>query len=484
MIRIFSPIIITLLFIMSLPAAAVDVVLTLDRSLSMKANDPDRDSIKGAELFGQLLNNQDRLALTSFAQNSKCLLPLTPIADENAQQKLTEHTQQLQMSGIRTNFESALRVGYQIYQDQPAAPNDEKVLILFSDGQLNLGTDEANQTAQTTIFEELIPKFQADHIRILGVAFSPEADLEFLSKIAEATGGQAFRAEKPTDIYDAFVRLFEQTDQPLIAPIINDEVTVDANMKELNVLVKRNAGDGAIQLTTPTGQQIDATTKRPNINWESSTYFDQVRIQQPEAGIWKVKADNENKKAYIKSELDLRVTLPTLARFGDTILVTAQLTYQGAPINPEIVKDAQFSATVFDAGGAKIQTLELTTNATDLATYDYRGVLKFEHSGPFEVQVIAKHPDFQRQKNRFITLVKQVHPNLTQTPEPQATQPQNASASIMQPISDAAARQSAIFILIVSNLALLAIVGIGVGIWWWRRSKLTKTDTEDFDLDD
>ncbi|MBK1640867.1 hypothetical protein CKO12_03030 [Chromatium okenii] len=483
MIRIFPLIIITLLLIVSLPTTAVDVVLTLDRSLSMKGTDPDRDSIKGAELFGQLLSDHDRLALTSFAQNSKCLLPLTPIADENMPQKFTEHTQQLQMSGIRTNFESALRVGYQIFQDQPADPNDDKVLILFSDGQLNLGTEEANHTAQATIFDELIPKFQADHIRVLGVAFSPESDLEFLTKIAEATGGQAFRAEKPTDIYDAFVRLFEQTDQPLIAPIVNNGVQVDENVKELNVLVKRNAGDGAVQLTTPTGQQIDVTTKRPNVAWKSSSYFDQVSIQQPEAGIWKVNADNEHKKAYINSELDLRVTLPTLARFSDTVVVAAQLLYQGTPINPEIVKNTRFMAVVFDAGGTKMQELELTTNATELATYDYRGILKFEHPGPFEVQVTATHPDFQRQKNRFITLVKQIHPNLTQPAAQDATAARSTNES-SQPISDEAARKSAIFILIISNLALLAVIGIGVGIWWWRRSKIAKTESEDFDLDD
>jgi hypothetical protein len=485
MIRTFTLIFISILIFFSLPVTAVDVVLTLDRSLSMKGNDPDRESIKGAELFGQLLSAQDRLALTSFAQSSECLLPLTPMTDNDMQQKFSALTQKLQMSGIRTNFESALRVAYQIYQDQPATPANEQVMVLFSDGQLNLGTEEANQAAQAAIFNELVPKFQAAGIRILGVAFSPEADLEFLKKIAEATGGQAFRAEKPADIYDAFVRLFEQTDQPLSTSIVNDEVQVDKNVKELNLLVKRDAGDAPMQLTTPTGQHINAETNKRGVDWKHSTYFDHVSIQQPEVGTWKVTAENNNKKAYMKSELDLQVTLPALARFSDTIIVGAKLIYQGIPVNPEIVKNTQFRAVSFDEHGTKLQELELTASSVDLSAQDHRGALTFAQPGAFEVQITAINPDFQRQKNRFITLVQQVHPGLTQKlliERPESTV--NNMSSVVQTVSEEAARQSAIFILIVSNLGILAAIGIGVGIWQWRRPRPTKTDDDDFDFND
>jgi hypothetical protein len=69
--RILIFVFITLVSLTSLSVSAVDVVLTMDRSLSMKGNDPDRESIKGAELFTDLLDSNDQLALTTFAQSSE-----------------------------------------------------------------------------------------------------------------------------------------------------------------------------------------------------------------------------------------------------------------------------------------------------------------------------------------------------------------------------------------------------------------------------
>ncbi|PQJ95646.1 vWA domain-containing protein [Chromatium okenii] len=357
--RILIFVFITLVSLTSLSVSAVDVVLTMDRSLSMKGNDPDRESIKGAELFTELLDSNDQLALTTFAQSSECLLPLTPLTVPNTRQQLSSSLEALQMSGIRTNFESALRVAYQMYQDQsPQTTPKKRVMVLFSDGQLNLGSEEANQAAQQAIFNEVVPKFQSAGIRILGVAFSPEADLNFLSQIADATGGLAFRAEKPSDIYDAFVRLFEQTDQSLSAPIVNNEVKVDAKVDALKLLVKRDANNGLVELTNPSGHRFGAADKELGVEWKRTPYFDHVTIQKPEIGTWKVKTDNDNKRAYIDSDLDLQIKLPTLARFSDEVIIAAKLTYHGLPINPEVIKNISFSAIVFDNTETTIQQLD------------------------------------------------------------------------------------------------------------------------------
>lgn len=483
--RTFVFVFTTLFGLINLPVGAVDVVLTMDRSLSMKGNDPDRESIKGAELFTELLGNDDQLALTTFAQNSECLLPLTPLTAPKARQQIDSSLEQLQMSGIRTNFESALRVAYQMYQDQPsqATPN-QRVMVLFSDGQLNLGSEEANQAAQQAIFNELVPKFQAAGIRILGVAFSPEADIDFLNQLADATGGQAFRAEKPADIYDAFVRLFEQTDQSLTAPIINNEVKVDAKVDTLKLLVKRDPENGIVELTNPSGHHFNATNQEPGVEWKRTPYFDHVTIQKPEPGTWKVKADNDDKRAYIDSDLDLQIKLPTLARFSDEVIVAAKLTYQGSPINPEVIKNTHFSATVFDSADTAVQQLELTPSSVDLLAQDQRGVLKVPHSGAFEIRVTASGVDFQREKTRFITFVDTNRASLT-APQPGMNHYTSEFAAtetppILDPIKEQATKRSALLVLVFANLGILAVVGIGAGIWWWRKPRPAK-ENNDFD---
>ncbi|WP_295408670.1 vWA domain-containing protein [uncultured Thiocystis sp.] len=461
------------------PVDAVDVVLTLDRSLSMKGNDPNRDSLKGAELFSELLGAEDRLALTTFAQESERLLPLTPLSDTGTRERIASLIQQVRMDGIRTNFEAALRTASRLFPDQPPDPAHPRVLVLFSDGELNLGSEEANQTSRAAIVEEIIPTFQAAGIRILGVAYSPEADLAFLRQLADATGGQAFRADQPADIYDAFVRLFEQTDQPLTVPVIDGAVKIDANVHELKLLVKRDTGDGPMQLTDPSGRTFGAGEQTPGVDWKSTPYFDRISIQQPEAGSWKVTADNADKKAYIESDLDMHATLPVLASLDETVTVVAKLLYRGVAVDPSLMKNTRFTATSLDASGAIQQQLELQPGASDPAARDYRGTLAFSAPGLFQVRVSAEGVDFQRQKTYFLTIVGAEHP--VPPVAPQATGlPDNATAAD-SPDSDQATQRTAFFIFLLGNLGFLALAGLGVGVWWWRRRRRIAPDEIDPD---
>ncbi|AFL76299.1 vWA domain-containing protein [Thiocystis violascens] len=462
-----------------MPAEAVDVVLTLDRSLSMKANDPNRDSTKGAELFGELLGAEDRLALTTFAQESERLLALTPLSGTGTRERVSSLIKQVRMDGIRTNFEAALRTAYRLYPDQPPDPANERVLVLFSDGQLNLGNEDANQTSRAAVIKEIIPKFQAAGIRILGVAFSPEADLAFLRRLADATGGQAFRADKPADIYDAFVRLFEQTDQPLTAPVIDGEVKVDANVRELKLLVKRDTGDGPMQLTDPSGRTFGVDEQTPGVDWKSTPYFDRISIQQPEAGSWKVTSDNADKKAYIESDLDLHATLPVLASLDETVTVVAKLLYRGVAVDPSLMKNTRFTATSLDASGVIQQQLELQPGASDPTARNYRGTFAFSTPGLFQVRVSAEGVDFQRQKTYFLTILGTEQPESANA-QAGAGSPDNATDAD-SPDSDPSNQRAAFFMLLLGNLGLLALAGVGVGVWWWRRRGRIEPDEVDPD---
>lgn len=480
------------------PALAVDVVLTLDRSLSMQGNDPNRDSIKGAELFAELLGADDRLGLTTFALQSQRLLPLTTLSDPQTRARISDIIEQVRMEGLRTNFDAALRVAYPLYPrqnpDQRPAQPSERVLVLFSDGHLNLGSEEANQRARAAVTNELVPAFQAAGIRILGVAFSADADLAFLRLLADATGGQAFRADSPADIYDAFVRLFEQTDQPLMAPIVDGEVTVDANVHELKLLVKREAGDGPTQLTDPSGRQLSADAPQPGMDWKSTPYFDRITIQEPEAGAWKVAADNADKKAYIESDLDLRASLPVLAGIDERVAVVAGLTYRGVAIAPGLMKGARFTARVLDASGATQQELELQTNPGDPTDQSYRGTLAFAAPGAYRLQVSAEGQDFQRSKAYFITIVGAERPDPITAPSAAPSAAPNQPADPLpdrtltdtdseqgQPPSAQALQRSAALILIFGNLALAGLAGLG--FWWWRRRR-GQLEPDDDDPDD
>ncbi|NEV64365.1 VWA domain-containing protein [Thiorhodococcus minor] len=93
-------------------AGSVDVVLALDHSLSMHANDPGRIGIDAAELFVELLGEDDRLALMTFGVDAVTLMPLTPLSSTGAKAQASVLLRDIVMNGRMTNFEAALSAAY------------------------------------------------------------------------------------------------------------------------------------------------------------------------------------------------------------------------------------------------------------------------------------------------------------------------------------------------------------------------------------
>ncbi len=470
------------------PSANVDVVLALDRSGSMKANDPRRDSVKGVALFAQLLNPHDRLALLSFAERAETLLPLLPLADARARARLAGLAESVAMNGSLTDFDAALRLAYEHQSEHSREPGNQRILVLFSDGRIDLGDEAANQAERAAIAGERIPQLKAAGIRVYGVAFSPKADLEFLRGLAEATGGQAFRADTPDDIYRVFVRLFEEADLPLTAPVKDNRVTVDANVHELKLLVGRESADEPIRLADPRGREIRESDPHPGMEWQRTPRFDRITIHGPEAGSWKVLGAGGEKKAYLASDLDLSVSLPALARVGEPVAVSARLTYQGQAVaDPAILKDIRFTAAVLDDSGQVLREIELRPGAAGSGSPDALGSLDFTNAGSQRIRIAAENSGFRRGKEATIALLAAPRGAVTETaaptapvaampvapapPETERTQP-SATPPALPAVAEKEIQMTALAKLVWINIGLFSLLGIAIGArWWWLRQR-------------
>jgi hypothetical protein len=444
--------------------AAVEVALALDRSLSMNHNDPSRDSLKGAELFTELLKTGDRLALLTFGHDAQILMPLKALDDQAKRKQALGLIRQVVMDGTRTDFSAALRTTYKQLSSGTRDPDAKRILVIFTDGQLNLGSEAATEQARAEIIDKLIPRFQAAGIQIHGVAFSPEGDIDFLRLLTDSTGGQAFRAQRPEDIYPAFVKLFEQTDQPLTAPVVEGRVEVDANVRELKLLVQRDASGAPTRLTDPSRRELTADDQREGVTWRRTEHFDHITIQQPEAGSWQISGENQDKRAYLESDLDLEAKLPVLATVDEAVTVAARLVYRGQGVDERLASNTAFSATVLDASGVPKQRLDLRPDITaPQTTRRHEGRLNFTAPGPYQVRVTAESESFQRTKILSMSLLP-------------ADQPPATNSDLL--FDDD--QQAALAIVIGGNLALLAIGGAVGGVWWWRRRKTgLKRDIDD-----
>ncbi|RJG48676.1 vWA domain-containing protein [Motilimonas pumila] len=188
-----------------------DVMLALDLSGSMEIEDmqltmrtTDRLSVSKKVLADFVSRREgDRLGLILFADHAYLQAPLT--YDLNTVLQLVQETE-IGLVGELTAIGEGIGLAVKRFIE---ADNEQKVLILLTDGQNTSGTVDPIKAAEYA-------KEQGVKIYTIGlgademlqrslfgsVKVNPSADLdeESLSKIASMTGGQYFRARDPDDL--------------------------------------------------------------------------------------------------------------------------------------------------------------------------------------------------------------------------------------------------------------------------------------------
>jgi len=458
-------------------SAAVEVMLALDRSLSMASNDPDRNSLTGIEVFSALLKPDDRFGVLTFASTAELRVSGKNMRGGRTHKELGDFLRTVKMDGVRTDFGAALRLGYETYARQPKEPGVDRFMVLFTDGQLNLGNKQAPQSARQAIFDEIIPLYRAAGIRIFGIAFSSEADLGFLDQLAEATGGQAFRTERPEDLYAAFVQLFEQVDIPLTTPIVGDEIVVDTNVQGLELLVKRGPSDGQMRLTDPSNRELKAGDQRPGVEWQSFDDFDHVRIQNPEAGAWKLTTSSTDKKAYIESDLDLEADMPLKVRGGEGVTVEARLVNRGPDTDATLLEGVRLEAWIHPASGWEQPPISFDSVSVDGDIHRFTGVLFFTSTGDARVELMARGRGFERTKSYQVKVVASAA-----APTVVVANGGGRPAQADEPIPAPPPQRSAAMTLLFANAVILLLLALILGGWWWRRRRLADRDESNLDV--
>ncbi len=207
-----------------LGAAAIDVVLAIDASNSMKGK-PIEAAIAAAKRFIQSLPDEARIAIVAFADSARVVVPLT--TDRG---KLTGALARLGLQPGTALYDAVTRSA-SLFGHDDAQHN----IVLLSDGANNVGTtDAATATASAS---------QADAtVFSIGVK-GGETDVQTLSQLATDTGGSyqtadtgglsALYAQLASGISDQYVIGYESDAQA--GDQINVQMT--AGGSELTALV-------------------------------------------------------------------------------------------------------------------------------------------------------------------------------------------------------------------------------------------------------
>ncbi|BBL70029.1 vWA domain-containing protein [Methylogaea oryzae] len=435
------------------PAAAyetrpLDLVLVLDTAVSMAVSDPRRLAPSAVELLLNLLPAQSRVQVFGFDRDVHTRSELR-LLDADGRRDLNWLVQNVVASPhVGSDFRPPLEAALQsLAQDR--RENARPIVLLFSDGITNVGSNDENQRQKEAVLRQTVARLHAAGIRVFAIAFSEHVDAPFLQDIAAGTSGLTMVAERTEQLSELFTTIFEIIEQPDMLPV-DRVVHVDDHVGSLSLLVNRKPeeADGTV-LISPQGDAIDATSARPDIHWTSGRGYSLVTMDHPQQGDWQLQPDSDgSRKAYIVTDVALRVEAPDLVGGGDAM----------PPINAWL---EQAGGGVMNTPGVRIQAGVTALNdsaAPDvaLALADDDGDGRFSQTlpklapGAYRITVQASVGNLQRIKEHGLTVAAAPPPR-----EPAAGDSETDSLIMLAWI----------------NLALLPMVGAAVYLRMRGRKK-------------
>lgn len=477
----------------------VDAVLVIDSSGSMKETDPKRLRVPAAKMFISLLDADDHAGLISFSDNGYPIFPLTPATQAN-QAKLFAGVDQVSQKGAYTNLYAALEKGADMLR-RDSSGERRRMLVLMSDGKMDTGDFEQDKALIAKIRGETIQALAKDGIEVYTIAFTELSDMPLLREIAERTAALSRLASNDRELHEVFSQIFESAKQPDMLPMDGGAFTVDASIEEVTVVASKAAPGVEIKLQMPDGRKIVAANAGKAVRWFKSDQFDMITVEKPPVGQWHLlSSDNRGDKAYVVTKLGLD------ARIGEApIYVDAEHTGE-AWLNddneiitkPEILGQTQLQIVINPPDG-KQQEIALADGGQngDRAAGDgvFANRLSFAQPGQHQIHVIAKSPNFQREK---AIIVEVAEPKVEVAPAPApaaeaapATQPEASPTAEHEAAAEAPAEPAQETApaeppkqehkgmnigLIISVFVLVnVLIGAGVGgFLFWRRRKAAK----------
>lgn len=195
------------LLLCALPASAGrDIMLVLDNSGSMQANDPAKLAAPAVIEFIQGQPSDTRVGIVVFSTTAALVMPLTPAeyaADGRAQEVLAKH---FSYRGRWTQIAAGVERGLYELRNE-GRPEAQRAIVLMTDGIVDTGDARKDAELREWLRKDLAREATVESIKVFGVAFTERADFQLLQSISAATGGEYFRVLQAEGIARAFRRI-------------------------------------------------------------------------------------------------------------------------------------------------------------------------------------------------------------------------------------------------------------------------------------
>ena len=399
----------------------MDVVILMDSSGSMKKNDPKILRVPAAKMFVSLLSKNDRVSIVSFSDEGYPILQLTKLGTKKSMAKIHHAIDKVSSKGAYTNIYSALQKGHQLLSDEKIAGPNLKIMLIMSDGQMDVGNSNKDIELTGKLRIMLTEKIKKEKIKVYTIAFTEESDKKLLEEIAQKSDGVFNFAQNDKELHHIFTSIFENLKQPEMIPFSGNSFLIDDSITEVTIVGTKEKAKTEITLQSPSNKEYTSKTKNKKINWFKTPGFDMVTIQNPIPGKWQIHfSTGKNNKAYIATNLKLSSALESSSLIvGKATTIVAWLEKDKKRIDKaEILKNVDISIILSKPDGT-IQTIKSIQNISDERKIEKLGLAKFsvtpDIEGDYKIKIVAKGKTFGRETTHTLKAILPANYNLKKT---------------------------------------------------------------------
>lgn len=379
---------------------SISVVLLIDNSASMAANDPASLRFAAASQLVDLLEDGDEISVVLFADASTVLAPLTKVTDVASKEAIKAKLTPVAPAGS-TNMRTGLEAGL---AELEKGSNSTRFAIFLTDGEL-YPPDWPNFSAQKQEAERnavfaLAASFGEKKWGLFPVSLASAVDPEFLQKLAENGGGlyrKAAEARELTLVFDEIfaanrLDVFEVLFSDCLAPSEERSVTFPVHqfVSTLSLFVTYYSDlRPTVTVTGPAGEPVTRTG--------GDARYDAFIIKSPARGTWTVKiagaAEGESclaisstprtllEVAWLRPESSLTLTA------GAPLEVAVRLTARDPQVGDEKpVEGAAVTAIVTGPDGQSYEKL-----LKPVGSGEYAGTVSIgEVEGKYSIALVAQ----------------------------------------------------------------------------------------------
>lgn len=194
------------------PAAApsaLDIMLVLDNSGSMKQNDPHLLTREVVTRFLEGMGANTRLGMVVFDQDARLIEPLTALDSLNTRVRFLKGLESLNYQGRYTNSPAAIeRALYELKSH--GREQASRIVIFLTDGIVDTGDQARDRQKEQWLKDSLTAESRRLGIRLFTIAFTDRADYQLIQTMALNTAGEYFRAYRAEEIEGVFQAIRER----------------------------------------------------------------------------------------------------------------------------------------------------------------------------------------------------------------------------------------------------------------------------------